>query len=255
MKIATNIKILVFLLSFIFIAFGCTRKSFDVLSKKKMEAILYDLYIMDAMNKNSSITANQPENRIEYVNGIMKKHNTTQSIFNKSLAWYSDNMADLTTINEKVTQRLSVLDSVYINQNKSFIKYKFGQYDENMPKIYNLDDINNIFSFKLDSFKIHKITDVKSIDWKFKLVGIRNSSQVNANFILTFTDSTINRKISNLTDGDYNLTYNFPKDSLNDSFWNLIDISGYIYLNDTTKQNKNIYLKDSKLEFDTIFSN
>jgi len=97
-------RLFVYLFLGMFLA--CTSKPVYVLSDKKMEHVLFDLYIVEAgMNENSGIFYNDSAKKQELLQSVFKKHKTSQTQFDTSLVWYNANLKRYLKINTQVTER------------------------------------------------------------------------------------------------------------------------------------------------------
>jgi len=97
-------RLFVYLFLGMFLA--CTSKPVYVLSDKKMEHVLFDLYIAEAgMNENSGIFYNDSVKKQELLQSVFKKHKTSQTQFDTSLVWYNANLKRYLKINTQVAER------------------------------------------------------------------------------------------------------------------------------------------------------
>ena len=81
----------------------------DVLSEKKMERILYDLHIAQAIAKNS--TDSTDYKMVLYANAVYDKHGVKPADFEHSLEWYTRHSDQLFTIYKNVDQKIAELTS------------------------------------------------------------------------------------------------------------------------------------------------
>ncbi len=89
----------------ILILVGCkVKRPDDVISEKKMEALLYDYHIAKAMGDN--VPYNENYKKALYIDAVFRKHGTTEAAFDSSLVWYTRNTEVLSKIYEKVNKRL-----------------------------------------------------------------------------------------------------------------------------------------------------
>lgn len=92
-----------FFLSAAFLA--CDNRPFRVLSGKKMEAVLFDMYIAQAETDNNRDVFSDSARKHDLLNAVFRKHKITQADFDSSLIWYSDNLEQYVKVNEKIIQR------------------------------------------------------------------------------------------------------------------------------------------------------
>lgn len=112
-------RVFVYLLLMGFIA--CTVKPAYVLSDKKMENVLFDLYIAQTeVGENSAVFYNDSAKKQDLLQSVFKKHKITQAKFDTSLVWYNAHMDRYMKINTQLTERYDRL----INQLQSAIDRK-----------------------------------------------------------------------------------------------------------------------------------
>jgi hypothetical protein len=87
----------------------CTKPSY-VLSEKKMEKVLYDMYIAEAeMTNNYSIFTSDSVKKRELLNSVLAKHKISKEKLDTSLVWYSAHLEKFMKINEKIEEQYSIL--------------------------------------------------------------------------------------------------------------------------------------------------
>ena len=97
-------RLFVYLFLGLFLA--CTNKPMYVMSDKKMEDVLFDLYIVEVgINENSMVFYNDSVKKKELLQSVFKKHKTTQAKFDTSLVWYNANLKRYLKINTQVIER------------------------------------------------------------------------------------------------------------------------------------------------------
>lgn len=252
MKSLNNKYLFKLLLGICFIGLAlcsCNRRPHKVLDQKKMINILTDLYIMDAAIKNHASDFGDIKDLDAYMKGVMAKHGTTKQRFDSSLVWYSDNITELTKLNESVTERLSKIDSFYSKKKATAITYKFNDLRNNLPKSYILDPLQTSFAFRIDSTLIKKEGDVKEIFWNFETIGICQKQNIEASIYYKLNDTLIVEKKSLLQNGEYSFSYKLPTDSLGDTKAEFKSVAGYVHLNSQDNSYMPIVLNKIKLEF------
>ncbi len=84
---------------------GCQVKRPDgVLPESKMENLLYDYHIAQALGDNLPYSDNYKKTL--YVDAVFKKYGTTQAVFDTSMVWYTRHTEVLSKIYERVSKRL-----------------------------------------------------------------------------------------------------------------------------------------------------
>ncbi|MDH8701656.1 hypothetical protein M2138_001005 [Dysgonomonadaceae bacterium PH5-43] len=107
-KLKTNIHIILLLIVACIVS-ACNSRPFDVLSEQQMEDILYDIYIAESTIKsNHSIFTADTLLKVEFLQSIFNKHNTTEAEFDSSLVWYNANLDVFLKINDKLTERYAL---------------------------------------------------------------------------------------------------------------------------------------------------
>lgn len=97
-------KILVFILA-LFAIIACEDgKPLNILSQGKMEDVLYDYHIAQAMLEQLSYEEREKMAQA-YIDAVFEKHNITEAEFDTSLVWYNRHASDLCKIYDKIQQR------------------------------------------------------------------------------------------------------------------------------------------------------
>jgi hypothetical protein len=90
---------------------ACTKNSTDIPSdiipKDSMVYIMMDVHLAEAAVKTAAADTNYKLNIRTYYDHIYKKYNTTDSNFNKSLKFYTDNPELLEQIYQKIAEEMS----------------------------------------------------------------------------------------------------------------------------------------------------
>lgn len=76
----------------------------DIIKPDKMEALLYDYHIVQAMGND--INSDQEYHVKLYYEYVFEKHNVTKALFDSSLVWYTRHPSSLTHIYSKLQKRL-----------------------------------------------------------------------------------------------------------------------------------------------------
>ncbi len=236
------------------ISFICCSRPKEVLSKKSMESLLYDIYIAEAMIDNDFQNFDTPQKKEALISQVFKKHNVTQSQWDSSLAWYSDRADVYLRINDSVKSRLkreqealqlqiSKESSQHIISASRFIS------DDYIPQIYSFNEVSsqNGFRFRLDSDYITENIEQNNIDFSFDAIGIPQHIQPNlvAALILQYKDTTIyktkailhNQKY--IINGQKYIKYNRDTLIINDT---IREVIGFVKLQDCLRQFNNIQL-------------
>jgi hypothetical protein len=85
---------------------SCQNRPKEVLNRKKMEQLMYDVYIAEAIMDNDYQDFSEPEKKEAYINKVFAQHNVTQAQWDTSLSWYSDKIDLYLRMNDSVKARL-----------------------------------------------------------------------------------------------------------------------------------------------------
>ncbi len=87
-----NRKVVAYLLTSVLlgILFSFCNRPKEVLNRKDMEKLMYDVYIAEAMIENDYQNFDTPEKKEALISEVFRKHKTTQAQWDTSLSWYSD---------------------------------------------------------------------------------------------------------------------------------------------------------------------
>jgi len=85
---------------------ACSNRPSYVLSEKKMEKVLYDIYLAEAeITSNYAVFSSDSARKQELLNSVLKKHKITEAVLDTSLAWYSGHLDRYFAINENLNKR------------------------------------------------------------------------------------------------------------------------------------------------------
>ncbi len=83
---------------------GCTRIPKEVLSKQRMEEVLYDYYIARSMA--DELNHDERYKQTFYMEYVFSKHHTDQAQFDSSLVWYTRNPKIFSEVHQNVSERI-----------------------------------------------------------------------------------------------------------------------------------------------------
>lgn len=250
-----NKKGVSYLLLFILLgglAYSCQNRPGEVLNRKRMERLMYDVYIAEATIENDYRNFDTPEKKEAYINRVFKAHRVTPAQWDSSLSWYSDRIDLYLKMNDSVKARLQrarqEVDALVAQQNRA------NQIDpvllppSYLPPLYmfSMPDTKKGFRFRLDSAEISSKVTGDDFLFSFSTIGIpsRFSSPFTSLLTLVYSDTTIYR----FQQIKENKTYEFsgskyiPDDTIT-------GITGFVHLQDSTGvmphiQLYNIYFGD-----------
>jgi len=144
-----------------FFSFACSNRPSYVLSEKKMEKVLFDIYLAEAeINANSNIFSSDSARKQEFLNSVLKKHKITEAVLDTSLFWYSGHLDKYYKINTNVKMRFTQMADNLRRQEvattkKSIIAEGSGFVlpVDNERFLLRITDLpNNVHTFKADTF-------------------------------------------------------------------------------------------------------
>lgn len=228
---------------------SCQNRPKEVLNRKRMEQLMYDVYIAEATIDNDLDFFDSPEKKEAYINKVFSEHNVTQTQWDTSLSWYSDRIDLYLKMNDSVKTRIKRVQTEVESKIRQINIKKSEQNLEiysksNIPRVYTFKTPGahkNGFSFHLDSTEISR--DIPDNFFSFNLNVIGKSPFDNSNLrsalILVYSDTTI-YKLEHLNE---NRNYGIPvsKYIYNDT---LTQIYGFVHLESMPGINPNIQLYD-----------
>ena len=196
-----------FLLLLSTVVFSCQNRPNEVLSRKKMENVMYDMYIAEAIIENDYHDYIEPERKEALIFEVLKKHKISEARWDTSLSWYSDKIDVYLQINDSVKSRLQRKQNeiereemLLASQNED-LEIKRPDY---IPLYFRIASLGceRGFKFKLDSIQLaERFAENDTIFFQFKLLGIHptDSYSLKAMTIAAYKDSTVYQS-SKLTD-------------------------------------------------------
>ena len=209
----------------IFSLFSCGKR---VLDSAKMENLLYDIHVAEAV-MNIKKVPSAKEIRRSYYDYIFEKHHTTREQFEKSLKWYAANPKKLEAIyqnvkkrveklqvdvdnyvfhpEEKILEEQKILDTIQIFQFEK--RYNFTHIPPKDSLAFSLD--NREYFALADRFILRYMMQVENLDEKQPFL------QNTKNFLtITYSDGTQKTMSGNIHSDSkwYRYTFQMP---VNDS--------------------------------------
>lgn len=179
--------------------FSCQNRPSEVLSRKKMENLMYDMYIAEAIIDNDYQEFIEPEKKEALIAQVLKKHKTTEAHWDTSLSWYSDNIDVYIQINDSVKVRLkrnqtAIDELIEQKATKNIIdESKLPGY---IPRHFRIAGLgcDRGFKFRLDSTQLaERFNDNDSIFFRLNLLGIYplGSYSLKSMLKVNYADTTI----------------------------------------------------------------
>lgn len=224
---------------------SCQNRPKEVLSRKQMEKVLYDVYIAEATIENDYFQFNTPEKKEAYIQEVFAMHRITQAQWDSSLSWYSDRIDVYLKMNDSVKARLqrrrSDIDLLLAQQqsSKSTDPRLFSASYIPRTFLFATPSTRNGFNFQLDSMDIKEQIVDDHFSFTFSVVGIPPGFQSRFSSLLSlqYGDTTL-YEWQNI---DENKTYSLKASKFieNDT---LVQIQGFVHLQDTTVRASQISL-------------
>jgi len=176
-----------------FLFFTCSNRPSHVLSEKKMEKVLYDIYLAEAeINADLTIFSSDSARKQELLNSVLKKHKITEAVLDTSLAWYSGHLEKYFKINEKLSERFTEELETLKRQGEPTSIAKndgFALPVENERFLLTLSDLsNNAYTFKADTI-LNRYGGAYEL--QFKILGISDSLHSVVTLCVQCTDTTL----------------------------------------------------------------
>jgi hypothetical protein len=157
-RILPLITLLLLLLS------ACDDRPSSVLSRGKMEDVLYDYHIMQGIIEHLPYEERE-EKAQDYINAVYAKHGITEAEFDSSIVYYNRHTSDLHTIYEHLKERYNAVN-------------------ENLQIVNGNNDMMAIFSTGGDTTNLWNST---------KLIALRNKDILNTESFTIHADTSFRR--------------------------------------------------------------
>lgn len=213
--------------------FSCQNRPSEVLPRKKMENVMYDMYIAEAIIEHDYHDYVEPENKEALINQVLKKHKISEARWDTSLSWYSDKIDVYLQINDSVKSRLKRKQEE-LDREEMLLASQDEEFQKKSPDYIPLHfriatlGCERGFKFKLDSMQlVERFGENDTLFFRFKLLGIHPSDSYSLKSMLTvnYSDTTVYQS-SELYE---NKAYSFP-------LYRTIDkdiisaVDGFVYL-------------------------
>ena len=100
---------------------SCVIRPDGVLSKRKMQAVLYDLHKAEGLMQTVGYNYGHEYESAVYYQSALAKHGVTQAQFDSSLVWYTDHPLLFNRVYPKVLERLKAESEMYDQQSLDVI--------------------------------------------------------------------------------------------------------------------------------------
>lgn len=181
----------IFIFAFSCIFFSCNRNKY-VMSKSKMEKVIYDLQLSQAIFDTQRNDFQTDEDKKALVESVLKKHGITQQILDSSLVWYSKNMAQLIRINDSVSARLKreqvIWDTKY--KEETMLDEKYNE-SRALASFFYMSKEQPVYSFSIDSLNADKVKLEYFNGLIFKILGASSNIKILSSARFEYSDTSI----------------------------------------------------------------
>lgn len=219
------------------LAYSCQNRPKEVLNRRQMERLMYDVYVAEAIMENDYQNFDTPEKKEAYINRVFRSHRTTQAQWDTSLSWYSDRIDIYLRMNDSVKSRLQ--------RSRQDIEAQLAQANQQLQIIdptllpasyippyytFSMPDVRRGFKFRIDSTELFSKVVGDEFLFSFSVVGVplHFSSPFGSLLALVYSDTTIHH----FQEIRENRTYEFlgskyiPGDTIT-------EITGFVHLQDS----------------------
>ncbi|NLA63992.1 MAG: DUF4296 domain-containing protein [Bacteroidales bacterium] len=203
-----------FLLMLAMMVLSCHNRPSEVLPRKKMENVMYDMYIAEAIIDHDYQNFTLPEKKEALINHVLEKHKISEARWDTSLSWYSDNIDQYLQINDSVKSRLQREQNVVQKlsmQNAAMLEEFNIKPRDYIPRNYHIAGLgcDRGFKFMLDSTQLaERFEDNDTIHFRFKVLGVVPyvASSLKSMLTVKYADTTI----YHMSQIEENKSYSFP---------------------------------------------
>ena len=104
-----NQRIIPFILLIVFAFTACDNRPDNVLSRGKMEEVLYDYHLMQGLIDQLP-NGERQEKAQDYINAVYEKHGITEAQFDTSIIYYNRHPKDLSKIYGNLKERYTAMN-------------------------------------------------------------------------------------------------------------------------------------------------
>jgi len=232
------------------LVFSCNRPK-EVLSKKEMEKLMYDIYIAEAMIENDYATFDTPEKKEAFMQQVFRKHGVTEAQWDTSLSWYADHIDIYLKINDSIKARIlreqkNIEQQITQQYSRDQEKQRKNQSPSYIPPLYNFAMMGSKsgFSFALNETEISKQIDQNDFDFRFDVIGLSQQivPKLTSMLILEYRDTILYKNKQVTSNQSYSISASkyIPNDTLQ-------KLSGFIHLQDRMNLNHTIQIYNISL--------
>lgn len=257
MKYSIASYLLFFLVGLLFVS-SCQNRPKEVLSRKEMERLLYDVYLAEATMENDYQRFNTPEKKEAYISRLFAAHGVTHTEWDSSLSWYSDRIDLYLKMNDSVKARLErarkEVDTEIgrLASRKAHDPYTLSP--SYVPRYYSFTSsaADRGFSFRLQESELKDRIPDNQFSFTYSVIGIPLNfpNRLTSRLTLEYGDTTIYLPQTITENKTYRVTAMkyLPADTLariqEDT---LRQIYGYLHLHDSLQNSTHIQLYNISL--------
>ena len=194
--------------------YSCQNRPNEVLSRKKMESVMYDMYIAEAIIESDYQDYNDPEKKEALIDKVLEKHKISEARWDTSLSWYSDKIDVYLQINDSVKSRIKRKQNEIDKEQKLIAARNNStptKSSDYIPLNFRIATLGceRGFKFNLDSTQLsEKFGEADTMFFQFKLLGIHplESHSLKSMLKIDYADTTLYQGAM-LTE---NKAYSFP---------------------------------------------
>lgn len=216
--------LILFIVSMFFML-SCSQRPNNVLSKKEMMDVLYDLQLAQAMYNDQNIEVlNTQEGKDALLTSVLTKYNLSQADLDSSVVWYSDNLGEYKIINDSVVQRLRRRLSV-LREEDNALRGVENTGNNTIPRYFYLTKSDSKRTFFFQESDLQEEGGLANFRLKFNTLGFNGEDrQIETGVYFVYKDTTVVNKMTIQKDS----LYIVEKPNLPDSLLN--QIKGYFLL-------------------------
>jgi hypothetical protein len=191
---------------------ACGNRPSNVLSEKKMEDVLFDLYIAETeIRENSAVFSNDSLRKQQLLHSVFKKHRIPEQRFDTSLVWYNAHLDKYIKINNRLTERYAFLIEKLQKEREKIIAQQ-TTHDTTFLYVSPMFMLQpawreNIHAFRLDTLR----PDLqKKYNVELLAMGIRDSVKPVLTFCIQCNDTNFIHRDTIAQNGKFAKQYSVP---------------------------------------------
>jgi uncharacterized protein YcfL len=229
----------------VFFAVACSRAPKGIISERKMQQLLTDMHLADAIISSDPYTFQNDEDKKALYQSVFEKHRVTQAVYDSSLVWYGKNLDVYMQVYNMalidVKKRIEEIgeiepEKVFMSNADMFDIWSIGKYHEFYPS--SLSN-NLIFNFIPEEDYSSGSIFVLSMQVMGLISGMQSPVEVHLRAEQVDTTILVNKKINN--DGFHEMIIR------TNPILKVKRVYGYIRFNENAAPYHKIYLNDMSM--------